>query len=113
MKKSFSQVLLVGFITLNLCGSVACGKKSTATPVTPTKPTEPTQPTTSDVAMWLTNPDQSQAFMKQNVSINFGTSAGSGSLINIDAATTYQTIDGFWLLPYRRQRPGDQRHERY
>ncbi len=78
-----------------MCSFTACGKKATNTPVTPTQPTKPTEPLTSDVAMWLTNADQSQVFAKQNVSINFGTSAGAGSLINLDAATTYQTIDGF------------------
>jgi glucosylceramidase len=45
--------------------------------------------------MWLTNADQSQVFAKQSTSINFSTSAASGNVINIDAATTYQTIDGF------------------
>lgn len=98
MKKSFTTVLLASFITLSVCSIQACGKKSTATPVTPDKPTTPTTPTTpltSDVVMWLTTADQSQAFAKQNVAINFSSSAASGPVINIDAASTYQTIDGF------------------
>ncbi|HEX8023371.1 MAG TPA: glucosylceramidase, partial [Mucilaginibacter sp.] len=97
MKNNFTRVLLASFITIGVFSGEACGKKSTATP-TPTPPvvTPPVvTPTKSDVAMWLTTADQVTSFAKQNVSINFGTTAGSGSTININAVTTYQTIDGF------------------
>jgi glucosylceramidase len=100
MKKNFTKFLLVSFITVGIFSGEACGKKSTATPTTPTPVTPVTPPvvvtpTKSAVAMWLTTADQSVAFAKQNVAINFGTTAASGSTISINATTTYQTIDGF------------------
>ncbi|AYL98157.1 glycoside hydrolase family 30 protein [Mucilaginibacter celer] len=97
MKKNFTHVLLATCITLGVFSGQACGKKSTATPTTPTKPVDPpVTPTKSDVAMWLTTADQSVTFTKQSTLINFSTAAGSGTTtINIDAGTSYQTIDGF------------------
>ncbi|MEO3402342.1 glycoside hydrolase family 30 beta sandwich domain-containing protein [Mucilaginibacter sp. CAU 1740] len=99
MKKNFTHALLATCITLGVFSGQACGKKSTATPTNPTTPTKPVDPpvtpTTSDVAMWLTTADQSVAFTKQTTPINFSTAAGTGTTINVDAGTTYQTIDGF------------------
>ncbi|MDN3581686.1 glycoside hydrolase family 30 protein [Mucilaginibacter flavus] len=98
MKINLTRTVITSIVTLCVFSAASCGKKSSAGTVTPTNPTTPTTPTTplsSDVAMWLTTADQTNVFSKQNVSINFGTSAASGPLINIDAATTYQTIDGF------------------
>ena len=73
----------------------ACGKKTSPTPVIPVPIIDPVKPITSDVAMWLTNPDQSAVFSKQNVAVNFGTAATTGTVINVDPGITYQTIDGF------------------
>jgi glucosylceramidase len=95
MKKNFSKALMLPLITLALLGAEACSKKTTVATPAPVIPVTPTTPLTSDVAMWLTIADQSQAFTKQNVAINFATGATAGTVINIDAATTYQTIDGF------------------
>jgi glucosylceramidase len=98
MKINFTRTVITSFITFSVFSAASCGKKSSAGTVTPTNPVTPVTPVTpvsSDVAMWLTTADQTNVFSKQNVSINFGTSAASGPLINIDAATTYQTIDGF------------------
>ncbi|MDB5149681.1 MAG: glucosylceramidase, partial [Mucilaginibacter sp.] len=97
MKNNFTNVLLASFITIGVFSGEACGKKSTVTPppAPPVTPPVVVTPTKSDVAMWLTTADQATAFAKQNVTINFGTTTGSGSTIGINAATTYQTIDGF------------------
>jgi glucosylceramidase len=57
----------------------------------------PTNPpvTNSDVAFYLTNPDQSALFKKQNVSLVFGNTSNSFATIEVDTTQTYQTIDGF------------------
>lgn len=49
----------------------------------------------SDVKFWLTNPDKSQLFRKQNVQINFGNILNQNPVIEVDSALTYQSIDGF------------------
>lgn len=49
----------------------------------------------TDVKMWLTTAQQTQLLSRQNVALNFNTGANSNTTINVDTATTYQTIDGF------------------
>ena len=48
----------------------------------------------SDVSLWLTNPDRSALFQPQT-SIPFTKSQTTNQIIDVDAAKTYQTIDGF------------------
>ena len=78
-------------------GFTACSKKSSPSPVTP-PPTDST-PTTpvvnSQVALWLTNPDKSALFQRQNVALNFGSGLAVEPVITVDTTQTYQTIDGF------------------
>ncbi len=47
------------------------------------------------ITQWLTNNDKSQLFQQQTGKIPFVAGAGSQTVISIDPATTYQTIDGF------------------
>lgn len=49
----------------------------------------------SDVAQWLTNPDQSALMKKQSTVLNFGSSPGQYPTISVDSSVTYQQIDGF------------------
>ncbi|MBO0938562.1 glucosylceramidase [Fibrella sp. HMF5335] len=66
-----------------------------ATPVTPVVVT-PTPAVKSDVALYVTTPDQSQLFLKQNTNLVFSTTAAStGAVIEVDSTQTFQSIDGF------------------
>jgi glucosylceramidase len=49
----------------------------------------------SDVAFWLTNPDQIVFFKKQGVALNFSSSSNSNPTIAVDTTQTFQSIDGF------------------
>ncbi|WP_443946186.1 glycoside hydrolase family 30 protein [Pedobacter sp. AW1-32] len=49
----------------------------------------------SEVAFWLTTGDQSALLTKQNVALNFSPAPNTFPTIEIDAKTTYQSIDGF------------------
>ena len=48
----------------------------------------------SDVSLWLTNPDRSVLFQPQ-APIPFAKSPATNQIIDVDAAKTYQSIDGF------------------
>lgn len=49
----------------------------------------------SQVAFWLTNPDQSVLFQQQSVALNFSTTTNSYATIDVDPAQQYQSMDGF------------------
>ncbi|MGB4399420.1 MAG: glycoside hydrolase family 30 beta sandwich domain-containing protein [Daejeonella sp.] len=53
------------------------------------------EPLKSDVVFYLTLPDQSTLFQKQNVSLLFSENSNSPSIIEIDENKTFQQIDGF------------------
>ena len=64
------------------------------TPVVPV--VVPPVVTKSDVALYVTTPDQSQLFLRQNTSLVFSTTAtATGTVIEIDTTQTFQDIDGF------------------
>jgi glucosylceramidase len=63
------------------------------TPPTPTTPTTPTG--SSQVAMWLTQADQSVLFKRQAASLRFTATPNSDPTIAVDTTQTYQTMDGF------------------
>ena len=48
-----------------------------------------------DVSLWLTNPDRSALLQLQPAPIPFTTATTTTQVIDVDAAKTYQTIDGF------------------
>jgi glucosylceramidase len=74
----------------------SCQKKQPATGGTNTTP-DPviTTPVKTDVAMWLTQPDQSALFQKQNVGLLFSAGTNSNPTITVDTTKAYQSIDGF------------------
>lgn len=78
-------------ISLFLVIFVLAGCKIVSTPVLPPKE----EPLKSYVVFYLTLPDQSTLFRKQNVSLLFSGSSNSPSIIEIDEKKTYQHIDGF------------------
>jgi len=47
------------------------------------------------VEFWLTNPDKSALFQKQNTNLSFGTATNEHPTIEVDEEQTYQEIDGF------------------
>ena len=81
-------IVSLSFVTCN------CSKKNNGgggSPVTP-----PVTNTNTDVAFWLTQPDQTALFKKQPVSLLFSNTANaSASTIDVDTTQTYQVIDGF------------------
>jgi glucosylceramidase len=84
----------VALLTLLAAG---CKKgDDSGTSPTPTPPTNPTMPSgSSQVAMWLTLPDQSVLFKRQAASLQFTTTPNSDPTIAVDTTQTYQTMDGF------------------
>src|SRR6185312_13987803 len=89
-------IFAFGAIVLIACSKkpAVTGQQQTTTTTTTTTIT-PITPVKTDVAMWLTNPDQSSLFQKQNIALNFSTAANSNANITVDTTQTYQTIDGF------------------
>jgi glucosylceramidase len=73
-------------------GSKTGGGGGSTTPPdsTPVVTLVPTQ-----VNFWLTNPDESVLLTRQNIALNFGTTANSNASITVDSTQRYQTIDGF------------------
>jgi glucosylceramidase len=49
----------------------------------------------SEVSLWLTNPDRSTLFQLQSPPIPLTKAPATSQIIDVDAAKTYQTIDGF------------------
>jgi glucosylceramidase len=49
----------------------------------------------SEASFWLTNPDRSALFQLQTPPIPFTKTPATNQIIDVDAARTYQTIDGF------------------
>jgi len=91
MKKiRINGLLLFGFGIAAV--GMSCSKKAPDQGGTPVVVVTPTK---TDVAMWVTQADQSQLLAKQNVSLLFNTATNQNTTINVDTTTTYQTIDGF------------------
>ena len=87
-----SQLLpaVILFTTLSVCGAAACNKTSRNTN------TDNGQSTAQKVEWWLTKGDKSVQFQKQLTTLPFTTPANNAlPTITIDAAQTFQTMDGF------------------
>lgn len=96
MYSRFGCRLILSLLVLLLMygmGSCAKGKKGIEQ-VIPPKP-KPTDTNKSDVALWLTNPDQVTFFKRQNVALNFSSSSNYNPTIVVDTTQTFQSIDGF------------------
>ncbi|MES2376601.1 MAG: glycoside hydrolase family 30 beta sandwich domain-containing protein [Bacteroidota bacterium] len=94
MKTRKSYFFTAMFMAVVATGS--CQKKQSVTGGINTTPNPVvTTPIKTDVAMWLTQPDQSALFQKQNVGLLFSTGTNSNPTITVDTTKAYQTIDGF------------------
>ncbi|MEI7421390.1 MAG: glycoside hydrolase family 30 beta sandwich domain-containing protein [Prolixibacteraceae bacterium] len=84
-------------IAVIICCIISCGKSGTETPVTtnPIPTPVPSGNGKSDVAFWLTNPDQQVLFKKQTDALNFSSSSNANPSIVVDTTQIYQSIDGF------------------
>ncbi len=51
----------------------------------------------SEISYWLTNPDKSALLQKQGLKLPFNSAVNQYPTIRIDAATTYQVMDGFGI----------------
>lgn len=89
--KTNNAFLLATLILL----AAACSKKSGGSgPVAPPKDTAVTL-VSSDVALWLTNPDKSALLQRQNIALDFSAGPAVDPVITVDTTQTYQSIDGF------------------
>jgi glucosylceramidase len=85
------------FCFFSIFMAFGCSKKpdTTGSQTVPVTPANPGKPVKSDVAMWLTNSNQSALLSKQNIALNFAAGTNANPTILVDTTTTYQTIDGF------------------
>jgi glucosylceramidase len=88
--------LLFVFCLLSI-GNTSCASSKKDLQPTPTPIPTPIPGGTgkSDVAFWLTNPDQQVLFKKQTVALNFSSSSNMNPTIVVDTTQIYQSIDGF------------------
>ena len=92
------QSTLFCFLAALLLIGLSCSKKASSVVAQPTPPVNK-----NDVSVWITKPDQSIKLVQQLYSSNDGKVTNSLPLLNIDPATTFQTVDGFGftLTPYK------------
>jgi len=94
MKKYAYQIAVPVLLIFAFFIGISCSKKAVPTG-TPIIPVVPVTPVKTDVAMWLTNSNQSALLQKQNIALNFAAGSNSNTNIAVDTTTTYQSIDGF------------------
>ena len=89
MKRKINHIIFLPLFVFFIFGD--CSKSNNSNPsLTPVPVTA-----SNDVEMWLTKPDQSVLLQKQAAVLSFVSTANSFPNIDVDSATTYQTIDGF------------------
>src|ERR1700743_3791875 len=95
--KTNKALSLFAAIVLIVNSLIACSKKggNPSPPVTPPPKDTTTPVVNSQVAFWLTNPDKTVLFQRQNVALNFGNGLAVQPVITVDTTQTFQTIDGF------------------
>ncbi|MDO9254055.1 MAG: glycoside hydrolase family 30 beta sandwich domain-containing protein [Bacteroidales bacterium] len=90
-KSSVILLLCLGFLT-SLSG---ISQESNSKPVITNENAKPAFK--GDISCWLTNPDKSALLQKQDLKIPFNAPVNQYPTITIDAATTYQEMDGFGI----------------
>ncbi len=89
MKRKKNHILLLPLFVFFIFGDCSKSGSNNTTPApTPT-------PASNDVEMWLTKPDQSALLQKQTSILSFVTATNSFPNIDVDSATSFQTVDGF------------------
>jgi glucosylceramidase len=89
MNPKKNHILLLPFFALFIFGDCSKNNNNNSTPVP-----NPV-PATNDVDMWLTKPDQSALLQKQSTILSFVSTTNSFPNIDVDSASSFQTIDGF------------------
>jgi glucosylceramidase len=89
MRRKRNYILILPFFVLYVFGD--CSKNSSNNRAPAPTPV----PATNDVEMWLTKPDQSVLLQKQSSILSFVTTTNSFPNIDVDSATTFQSVDGF------------------
>ena len=85
---------ITAFSALLTLAGAGCSKKTISSSSDTALGAKPVSLTTvkTDVAMWLTRPDQSALFEKQNVGLIFSSVASATPTIEIDTTQSYQRI---------------------
>ncbi len=79
-------------VILSFClAACSCNKKSGDEPAPPIPPV----PSSSDITVYLTQPNQNIYFKKQTTPLNFSNAAPSFQTIDVDSTQSFQSIDGF------------------
>lgn len=97
--KLFYTLLNVGLICALSVPVLSCSKAKDSTTKPTVKPPDNTDTSTTilpfDVDFWLTKGDKSVLLKQQNTGLLFGTDVNTDPVITVDAAQTFQTMDGF------------------
>lgn len=88
LPKSFFVAIVLLTISCSKSNSSTASGSGTNTTILPVD-------STSDVSMYLTEPDKSALLKKQNIILDFATFTNSDPTIEVTETDTYQTIDGF------------------
>src|SRR5690242_16811533 len=91
--KIITGILRNFLVVAGLTFLISCKDKNGSDSPTPPPVIPPVQK--NDVDFWLTKADESVKLQKQSTVLGFGTSANQYPVIEVDANSTYQTIDGF------------------
>jgi glucosylceramidase len=92
--KPFVQAAVL-FSILVLCNAASC-KRTQGNNRTQSTGNQPSASSGQGIALWLTKPDKSVLFQKQNTALNFGDNTPiSYPTIEVDTTQTFQSIDGF------------------
>lgn len=81
--------ILVAILLMN------CKSKTDPNPGPPVNPPTPPAPTTNEMDFWLTKSDETVKLEKQTGILAFSTQANQYPIIEVDEATTFQSVDGF------------------
>lgn len=98
MKNIFTKVLFIAlalFLSLNACGSGPASTNNNPDEGEQDSTATPSEPKETDVQFWLTKPDKSVLFKKQNVSLLFSDNSGGHPTVTVDTTQTYQSVAGF------------------
>ncbi|TAN01258.1 MAG: glucosylceramidase, partial [Chitinophagaceae bacterium] len=95
MKPIFCITLLLALFGTSCSKPKSPVQLPTQPPKDSTVNNPPPQQVVTDVQFWLTNPDKSALFQRQNVSLLFSANSNGNPTIVVDTTQHYQSIDGF------------------
>lgn len=96
MKKKYRKLFRIcTAAVLSLAILMACQDKGGSPDPNPPGPPGPPEPLPTDVILYLTKPDQTVRFQKQNLSLLFAAGTPVHPVIDVDTTQSFQSIDGF------------------